>query len=72
MTARCFPEPETRQLKPDRPMPIEIKELHIKTVVENTREPRPGANGAAPADTKALVAQCVEQVMQILEQQKER
>lgn len=58
-------------------MPIEIKELHIRVSVsppEGERAPagsggRSGENG----DTqKQLVAECVEQVMQVLRDQRER
>jgi hypothetical protein len=53
-------------------MPIEIKELHIKiNVNENS------GSGAKPASTssateKDAVAECVEQVMKIIERKKER
>ena len=49
-------------------MPIEIKELHIKiNVNENSN------SGAKPAAAeKDNVAECVEQVMKIIERKKER
>lgn len=53
-------------------MPIEIKELHIKiNVSENSN------SGAKPASSssateKDTVAECVEQVMKIIERKKER
>lgn len=53
-------------------MPIEIKELHIKiNVSENSN------SGAKPAPSsskneKDNVAECVEQVMKIIERKKER
>ncbi len=53
-------------------MPIEIKELHIKiNVNENANA------GAKPASSssnneKDTVAECVEQVMKIIERKKER
>lgn len=51
-------------------MPIEIKELHIKINVTEG-----GKSAPAPA-TKGkehdVVAECVEQVMQIIERKKER
>jgi hypothetical protein len=53
-------------------MPIEIKELHIKiNVNENSN------SGAKPASSsskneKDTVAECVEQVMKIIERKKER
>jgi hypothetical protein len=59
-------------------MPIEIRELHIRVAVN----PDPGRQGAAQpnassdagshADQDAVVAMCVEQVMQILQSKKER
>ena len=57
-------------------MPIEIKELHIRVAINASP---PGAAGAAagPAagseETKeAIVADCVEQVLQILQNKMER
>jgi hypothetical protein len=53
-------------------MPIEIKELHIKTVVDNAPQKK-GANPANQAENmKVIVAQCVEQVMEIIQQKVER
>jgi Family of unknown function (DUF5908) len=59
-------------------MPIEIKELHIRVAV-NAAPPgsappaakAPGA-GAGGADRDAIVAECVEQVLDILQGKKER
>jgi hypothetical protein len=58
-------------------MPIEIKELHIRVSVNAPASgPAPAAAAAAggggPADQQALVAECVEQVLQILQQKQER
>jgi Family of unknown function (DUF5908) len=58
-------------------MPIEIKELHIRVSVSPPAGGKPaGAPGpAAGADGdahQALVAECVEQVLQILRDRKER
>ena len=54
-------------------MPIEIKELLIRTKVD---ESRGGAaqQGPASSDTErqAIVAQCVDQVMQLLRDKEER
>ena len=58
-------------------MPIEIKELHIRVSVSapaggkpaGAPGPEPGAEGDA---RQALVADCVEQVLQVLRDQKER
>jgi hypothetical protein len=59
-------------------MPIEIKELHIRVTVNpppsgggsTQTAPAPAAAGGANKD--ALVAECVEQVLQILQQKRER
>jgi hypothetical protein len=58
-------------------MPIEIRELHIRVAVN----PEPGKHAAArqntPADSagndkEAIIAQCVEEILQILQSKKER
>jgi hypothetical protein len=53
-------------------MPIEIKELHIKINVNES--PSSGAKPASPSSSteKESVAECVEQVMKIIERKKER
>ena len=60
-------------------MPIEIRELHIKvTVNEQAPNPSGKANlnpeqqGQQEMDEQALIANCVEQVLDILKQRKER
>jgi Family of unknown function (DUF5908) len=55
-------------------MPIEIKELHIKAVVQEEAATQSN-NQSASAPAKqfdALVAECVEQVLQILKEKEER
>ena len=58
-------------------MPIEIRELHIRVAV-NTEAAReaPASRQAPPegggADHDAIVAECVEQVVQILQARRER
>jgi 3-oxoacyl-ACP reductase-like protein len=60
-------------------MPIEIRELHIRVAVSAPPEAAstpaapaaPGAGGAAPQN-EALVAECVEQVLRILQHKTER
>lgn len=63
-------------------MPIEIKELHIRVAVDAEQGgdaapagPRRAA-GAAPAAAEekkeALLAECIEQVMQIIDNKSER
>ena len=55
-------------------MPLEIKELHVKAVVGAEKE----SGAASPAtaqddgDREALVAECVEQVLEILREKTER
>ena len=59
-------------------MPIEIKELHIRVAVNTAQSGQPPADQAAAAgvggdDAKeAMVAECVEQVLRILENKMER
>ena len=52
-------------------MPIEIRELHIKAEVKTSNE-RPAAPGNLPAMKEKIIAECVERVMQILQEKKER
>lgn len=53
-------------------MPIEIKELHIKiNVNENSNSVAKPASSSS-ATEKDNVAECVEQVMKIIERKKER
>lgn len=62
-------------------MPIEIKELHIRVTVNASpngqqARAREGGGGAAVADDEGgrdgIVAECVEQVLGILERKRER
>lgn len=60
-------------------MPIEIKELHIRVAVNSAPAGQPaaakGASGTGEgdgSDKDAIVAECVEQVMQILQARSER
>ena len=60
-------------------MPIEIKELHIRVTVngaegganKSTQDQKQGGGGGS-ADKEAIIAECVEQVLQILQDKKER
>jgi hypothetical protein len=63
-------------------MPIEIKELHIRVTLNATPEPASGQQppnsarqppvGEQAADTDAIIAECVEQVLEILQRKAER
>lgn len=55
-------------------MPVEIKELVIRAVVEKERESQEGAPGLQTAgdETDAIVEACVRQVLRILKKSKER
>ncbi len=64
-------------------MPIEIKELHIKAVINEASDPsaepgtnKPAATAAASADEGGsdkddLIAECVEKVLYILQKRNE-
>lgn len=56
-------------------MPIEIRELHIKAVVQEDT-PRSAVNNAAVSangnQMNIIIAQCVEQVLNILKEKQER
>jgi hypothetical protein len=57
-------------------MPVEIKELHIRVAVD-ARPPQQAsaartASDGNGADKDAIVAECVEQVLQIIQSKKER
>ncbi len=63
-------------------MPIEIKELHIRVAVNTPQHEqssthqkvfgRDKANGSNDVDTETIVAECVEQVLQVLRDKMER
>lgn len=58
-------------------MPIEIKELHIRVEVSAQPGGSPAASPGTPAtgagtDLETVVAACVEQVMQVLRDRRER
>jgi hypothetical protein len=52
-------------------MPIEIKELHIKGVLANDQNPVVN-QPASESDHRAIIDACVEKVLRILEDKKER
>ncbi|MDQ8012991.1 MAG: DUF5908 family protein [Flavobacterium nitrogenifigens] len=55
-------------------MPIEIKELHIKINVNESPSSgaKPASSSSSSSTEKDSVAECVEQVMKIIERKKER
>jgi len=57
-------------------MPLEIRELHIRVNVGGETPPPGGASapGAAPGadDQDALLAACVDEVLRVLRERKER
>ena len=56
-------------------VPIEIKELIIRAAIESPQEGRQAAaGGAKPSEVHSqdLVAECVEQVLEILRRERER
>jgi len=54
-------------------MPIEIKELHIKMLVEDGNQKVNNTSAAEPAtQMDAIVAECVEQVLTILKEKEGR
>ncbi|HRI15307.1 MAG TPA: DUF5908 family protein [Verrucomicrobiota bacterium] len=55
-------------------MPIEIKELVIRAIVDETKDEAPSARAeaSAPSDRSALVEECVREVLKILERTRER
>ena len=57
-------------------MPVEIRELHIRVAVNAKpppqAQPTQDASHNGEADRDAIVADCVEQVLQIMQAKKER
>ncbi len=56
-------------------MPVEIKELHIRVAVDTPPLRRPQAAsslGGGVADKDAIIAECVEQVLQIMQSKRDR
>ncbi len=52
-------------------MPIEIRELQITTTISDTPS-QTGNASKLPVNTDDIIAQCVEQVLDILKQKEER
>lgn len=56
-------------------MPIEIRELQITGIVQESNAQQPGSTTASSNTTnnnQAIIAECVEQVLEILKQKNER
>jgi hypothetical protein len=58
-------------------MPVEIKELHIRVTVNATEgsppnQQMPSSGKNSDVDRQALIAECVEQVLDILQNKSER
>ena len=53
-------------------MPVEIRELQIVTVVSENADHQQPAVGAESINMDRIIAECVEQVMEILKQKNER
>lgn len=55
-------------------MPIEIRELHIKAMVENASEGVVAQNGGANNENneERIIKACIERVMELIKEAKER
>lgn len=53
-------------------MPVEIRELQITAVVQDTPASGQAAGSAGTSSKEDIVAECVEQVLEILKQKNER
>ncbi|HYE56193.1 MAG TPA: DUF5908 family protein [Chitinophagaceae bacterium] len=56
-------------------MPLEIKELHIKVSVNQPgqgAQPAPASPQNLAADKQQMIAECVEQAIQVMKSKKER
>lgn len=53
-------------------MPIEIKELVIKTVIDKSNDKTENSTAKSDIDTKQIVDICVKEVLDKLRSQKER
>ncbi len=52
-------------------MPIEIRELHIKVNVNNAQSSQKKSKDGA-VDKEIIIAECVEQIMEMLKENKSR
>lgn len=53
-------------------MPVEIRELQITTVVSGAPAQQSGGTSTSVPNMDAIIAQCVEQVLDILKEKNER
>jgi hypothetical protein len=58
-------------------MPIEIRELHIKVTVNQPSQGQqqaatPLTGGKADDDKEAIISQCVDEILEIIDNKKER
>lgn len=53
-------------------MPIEIKELVIRAVVDERKSPPAASSTASPRSEAELIEECVRRVLEILERKRER
>jgi len=53
-------------------MPVEIRELQITTVVQDTSSHSVTPAKSSPVNTDAIIAICVEQVLEIMKQKMQR
>jgi hypothetical protein len=53
-------------------MPIEIRELIIRAVVDARQTEGPASTPAAESDREALVQACVDETLRVLRREKER
>ena len=53
-------------------MPIEIKEMHIKIVLDQSGTSTPPVAAEDPDEKDKIIEACVEQVMEILSKKEER
>lgn len=57
-------------------MPLEIKELHIKVTVnqpsQGQQQSAPSSGAKADDDKEAIISQCVDEILEIIDHKKER
>lgn len=58
-------------------MPIEVKELVVRTTVVDdscgdTKQPMANDGSYSPSDKEAIIAECIDQVMKMIESKTER